>query len=237
MLAGASTPAGSMSAKFDRRLIPERPSLEFEGRLRSQGFPTIAGIDEAGRGALAGPVSAAAVVLDLHRADLIEIYEEVRDSKELTERQRERLAALIRVTAHSWGVGFASASEIDRIGIASATRRAAGRALRKLEQRPSALLIDGIKLPGITLYQATLIKGDSRSLSIAAASILAKTARDRLLRNLDRRFPAYDFTRNKGYGTAAHLEAIQNAGPSSIHRKTFEPVRSWYLKHLQPQLV
>jgi ribonuclease HII len=199
------------------------PDLRCEFSLWQSGLSLIAGLDEAGRGAWAGPVAAGAVILS-PASDLVERLKGVRDSKQMTARQRASSAERIRAVALAWGVGFASAAEIDQIGIVAATRLAMKRALDSLEIAPEHLLIDALRLPAVDLPQTALIKGDCRVLSIAAASVLAKTERDRWMENLDRQQPGYGFARHKGYGTAAHRAALEVLGPCSQHRHTFRPV-------------
>lgn len=205
-------------------MTPALPDLDLEISLWANGVLWIAGIDEAGRGALAGPVAAAAVILPRMRSIPPELRG-VRDSKKMTPAQREAAALQIREIAVTSGVGFASAAEIDRIGILPATRLAARRAINALEVVPDHLLLDFIHLPEVPLPQTAIPKGDSRSLSIAAASVLAKTARDARLRAMDARYPGYGFADHKGYGTAAHRAAIRELGPAPIHRLTFAPLR------------
>jgi ribonuclease HII len=209
-----------MVKKFDRALIPASPDLSFESALWSQGLQFIAGIDEAGRGALAGPVAAGVVILPA-RQDLPTQLSGVRDSKQMTPDQRAQWAQKLRLIALAWGVGFAKASEIDALGIVPATRLAAQRALQQLSIQPQHLLLDFLQLPQVSLPQTPLVKGDERSLSIAAASILAKTTRDALLCDFERQYPGYGFASHKGYGTAAHRLAIQRLGLSPIHRRSF----------------
>ncbi len=205
---------------FDRSLLPAEPNLAFELPLWKAGFSAVAGIDEAGRGALAGPVAAAAVVLPADR-NIAPQLRGVRDSKQMTPEQREAMREKIVQYAVCWGVGLASAQEIDQLGILTATRLAAGRALEALSAPPAHLLIDYLELPGITIPQTALVKGDCRSLSIAAASILAKTSRDQILRELECTYPGYGFARHKGYGTQAHREAIRQLGACPEHRLSF----------------
>lgn len=179
-------------------------------------------MDEAGRGALAGPVCVGAVILP-NNPHLTLTLSGVRDSKQLTPRRRSGLAPQIKKVVHSWGIGFASADEIDSLGIVPATRLAASRAVEMLYCFPDFLLTDfRLELPELDIPQAALVKGDQRSLSIAAASILAKTARDEFMRGLDSNYPAYNFPRHKGYGTLFHREKIAELGCSPIHRKTFK---------------
>jgi len=213
-----------MSRKIDPDLIPARPDLSFENSLWEQHITLLAGIDEAGRGCLAGPVAAAAVILPMDPG-IQDHLSGVRDSKQLSPKQRELEAEAIKKIALSWQVGFCSAQEIDRLGILPATRTAVRRALSGLDPRPEHLLIDYLTLPEISTPQTRLVKGDLRSLSIAAASILAKTSRDQLMIKIHDRFPYYDWQSNKGYGTAAHRKALREHGPCSEHRKSFAPLR------------
>jgi ribonuclease HII len=208
-----------MSA-FDRSLIPPEPDLSFEQVLWQTGLTSVAGIDEAGRGALAGPVAAAAVILPPEQKIRLWL-KGVRDSKQLTPRQRESVREMILKYAAAWGVGFASSVEIDQLGILPATRLAACRALEAMILLPSHILLDYILLPDVVTPQTALVKGDCRSLSIAAASILAKTSRDALMRELDLVYPGYGFARHKGYGTTAHRQAIRRLGASPVHRHSF----------------
>lgn len=195
--------------------------LVFEQRAWARGYSTVAGIDEAGRGPLAGPVVAAAAVLP-HDFSL----EGLDDSKKLSRAKREQLYPLIRQQALT-AVGVASVAEIDRLNILQATLLAMQRALRRLPREPDHLLIDGtIPLP-LALSQQTLKKGDSRSLSIAAASVVAKVVRDRIMHSFDRHYPGYGFAQHKGYGTRQHRRSIQVLGPSPQHRRTFAGVSEW----------
>jgi len=214
--------------KFDTSLLPERPDLSFERRLWAKGIRLIAGVDEAGRGALAGPVAAGAVVLPWNSLDLEENLMGVRDSKVMTPKDRQRWAEVIKAIALAWAVGLASAREIDNLGIVPATYLAASRALAKLRVSVEHILVDYITLPDVDVEQTPLVKGDARSLSIASAAILAKTTRDALLVELDGQYPGYQFARNKGYGTEAHRKAIKRLGPCAQHRRTFSPVRDFY---------
>lgn len=206
--------------KFDTSTLPQFPDLKIEERFWQAGFQHLAGIDEAGRGALAGPVAAAAVILP-QRANLARILAGVRDSKQMTQLQREGFEPLIKEISLSWGVGFASPAEIDEIGILPATRLAAKRATDSLSLIPDYLITDYLKLPDIDLPQQGFTKGDMRSLTISAASVLAKTARDAKMRELDEKYPIYGFAQNKGYGTCQHREAIQKEGKSAVHRQSF----------------
>ncbi|HET7144093.1 MAG TPA: ribonuclease HII, partial [Anaerolineales bacterium] len=198
------------------------PDLSHEEQLWLS-YKHIAGMDEAGRGALAGPVCVGAVILPDDSPLLSQTLSGVRDSKQLTPRKREQLTPLIKDTALSWGIGFASADEIDSLGIVSANRLAAGRALEMLSCFPQYLLTDfRLELPELDVSQTALVKGDQRSLSIASASILAKTARDDYMRELDLQFPEYGFSRHKGYGTLFHRTKTLVLGFSPVHRKTFK---------------
>ena len=215
------------------------PTLKFEQALWKDGFARIAGIDEAGRGAWAGPVAAAVVILppdpSLTRTVRPGAHgialNGVRDSKLMTPLARETWAPRIKDIALAWGVGFASAKEIDALGILPATKLAATRALEALSPIPDYLipnslfpdylLTDYLIFPEIDLPQTALVKGDQRSLSVAAASVLAKTARDARMRELDGQYPGYGFARHKGYGTRLHQEGIRQMGVCAIHRKSF----------------
>jgi ribonuclease HII len=201
------------------------PDLSEEHALCTAGYPHVAGIDEAGRGAWAGPVCAAAVVLPLDRPNLAELLDGVRDSKLLSPARREALLPVIEDVAVGVGVGWASPAEIDVLGIAPATRQAMLRALSGLNGQVSALLIDYVRLPESDLHQRALPKADTRCLSVAAASIVAKVARDRLMVKLDADLPGYGFARHKGYGTRQHREALARLGPSPVHRMSWRPLR------------
>lgn len=192
----------------------------FEELARRRGAQAVAGIDEAGRGPLAGPVVAAAVILP---ADFS--LPGLTDSKQLSEKKREAFYPLIHQQAVAVGIGAARTREIDRLNILQATLLAMQRAIGRLAVEPDHLLIDGITPLPVTTSQQTLKKGDSRSLSIAAASVVAKVVRDRIMRSLDRQHPAYGFARHKGYGTARHRQAIADFGPSGHHRLTFAGVK------------
>ncbi len=195
-------------------------TLHFEQQARSRGFQTVAGIDEAGRGPLAGPVVAGAVVLPDH-FDLPGLT----DSKKLTARKRDELFLLIRKQATAIGVGIMPAEEVDRRNILQATLVAMNLAVERLRQPADYLLVDGISRIPTAIPQMTLTKGDSRSLSIAAASVIAKVVRDRMMCAYDRRYPEYGFAGHKGYGSAAHRQAIADHGPCPLHRRTFGGVR------------
>lgn len=197
-----------------------RCTSAFERLARSAGFAAIAGVDEAGRGCLFGPVYAAAVILDPEKP-----IQGLNDSKQLDEETREDLAPKIRDRAIAFAVASASAAEIDRINILQASRLAMKRAVEMLPVAADYLLIDATTVD-LPLPQESLIKGDARCRSIAAASILAKTARDTKLKELDVTYPGYGFAKNKGYGAPDHLEALIRLGPTPEHRKTFAPIRN-----------
>jgi ribonuclease HII len=196
------------------------PTDEFERAARLCGYRRIAGIDEAGRGPLAGPVVAAAVILPL-RNRLVGVD----DSKQLSERERERYHLAIREQAVGIGIGSADVAEIDQLNILEATRLAMRRALEQLVPSPDYVLIDAVSLPGVRIPVRPIIKGDSLSISIAAASIVAKVTRDRMMARYHDTFPEYGFLSHKGYGTAEHLERLVHHGPCSIHRRSFAPVK------------
>jgi ribonuclease HII len=197
-------------------------SLFFEKELWPA-YKNIAGLDEAGRGALAGPVCVGAVILPPDEPLLTQALSGARDSKQMTPRERSKLALQIKSIAHSWGIGFSTAEEIDELGIVPATRLAASRAVEMLSIFPNYLLTDfRLELPELDVSQSAIVKGDQKSLSIASASILAKTARDEYMLQLDSEYPEYGFIRHKGYGTLMHRKKILGIGHSNIHRKTFE---------------
>ena len=192
---------------------------EFDAAYRTASVRGIAGIDEAGRGPLAGPVVAAAVVLPPGQR-----FRGLDDSKRVKEADRERLYAEIVAHAQGWAIGVADVEEIDAVNILQATRRAMARAVADLTPPPDLLLVDAVVVP-CGVPQHALVKGDQRSASIAAASIIAKVTRDRVMAEYERRYPGYGFGRHKGYPTAAHRRALQALGPTPIHRATFRGVR------------
>ena len=200
------------------------PSLDEERKLWRAGYVRVAGLDEAGRGALAGPVVAGAVVLpaNTRRAGL---WAKVQDSKLLSPPRREELALHIREQAAAWSLGEASAAEIDASGIAPATRLAMRRAVQALSPPPQHLLLDWVQLKSVNLPQFSFTKGDMSIVSIAAASILAKVHRDQLLCQLHQHYPAYGFHSHKGYAARTHLAAIEELGPCPAHRRSFSPMR------------
>lgn len=199
-------------------LAAERARTEslkkYEREYESAGF--VCGIDEVGRGPLAGPVVAGAVILP---RDCQILY--LNDSKQLSAKKREELYDIIMEQAVAVGLGYASPERIDEINILQATYEAMRQAISKLSVQPDVLLNDAVTIPGVTVKQVPIIKGDAKSVSIAAASIVAKVTRDRLMVDYDSVFPGYDFAGNKGYGSAAHIEALKKMGPTPIHRRSF----------------
>jgi len=194
--------------------------LVFEEQARDQGFRFIAGIDEVGRGCLAGPVVAAACILDLGKA----LPEGIDDSKKLTANTRDEIAAQLKLDCVAYAVGQVEADEIDRINILEATKKAMLAAITSLTPQPDFLLIDALQLKLSPLPQKAIIKGDSISASIAAASILAKTFRDELMTAYDLEYPQYGFAGHKGYGASSHFVAIRQHGPCVLHRRSFRGV-------------
>ncbi|QYO68405.1 ribonuclease HII [Leptolyngbya sp. 7M] len=189
----------------------------FEEQALLEGFCLIAGVDEVGRGCLAGPVVAAACILDRSKS----VPAGLTDSKKLSEKRRTEIAAELRESAISYAIGVVEAEEIDRINILEATKKAMSIAVNSLSPAPDHLIIDALHLREINIPQKAIIKGDSISYSIAAASVIAKVYRDELMCSLDREFPGYGFARHKGYGTSIHFDAIRRLGPTPLHRKTF----------------
>ncbi len=203
-------------------MFAENDTFSFERDLALQGFVLVAGVDEAGRGPLAGPVVAASVILPPDCA-----YEQFKDSKKLTPKARKKLYAELWEINAMIGVGVVSAAGVDRINILQASLLAMKRATHLLPLRPDYLLVDGKFPVPITIPQQALIKGETRSASIAAASIIAKVTRDELMQKLHLKFPVYNFHKHKGYPTVMHRRAIRNHGPCEIHRKTFKGVREY----------
>ncbi|HIA13466.1 MAG TPA: ribonuclease HII [Nitrospirales bacterium] len=195
------------------------PDGFFETEAYTRGFRCIAGIDEAGRGPLAGPVVAAAVILSRQKA-----FPGLKDSKCLSPAKREQLFVQISHSARDVSVGYADAAEIDAIGILPATHNAMRRAVCGLTFKPDCLLIDAVTLPDVHMVQRAIVKGDSLSRSIAAASVVAKVTRDRVMGELHDRYPQYNFRAHKGYGTAEHLRLLDRFGPCDAHRKCFRPI-------------
>ena len=202
--------------------------LQFERQAWESGYARVAGVDEVGRGPLAGPVVAAAVVFDrafleTHEHDVLS---GLTDSKRLSEKQREAFNAILTQSPLvQIGFGLADVGEIDEVNILRATHRAMARALAKLSPLPDHVLVDGLFVPGLPCSSTAIVAGDAKSLSIAAASVVAKVLRDSLMREMDRRYPEYGFAAHKGYGTKAHTQALLEHGPTPAHRRTFRPVR------------
>lgn len=213
------------------RALAHRPTLEYERAFWRDGFLRVAGVDEAGRGALAGPVVAAAIVLpvlddgDWTRHPFFQNISRANDSKQLNEKTREALFDPLCQAARAFAIGSATHDEIDALNILRASRLAMQRALAQLSPPPDALLLDALVLPETEIPQQGIIHGDALALSIAAASILAKVTRDRLMRELDAHYPQYGFAQHKGYGTRAHLAALEKFGPSPVHRLSYAPVK------------
>ncbi|GAB4453031.1 MAG: ribonuclease HII [Anaerolineae bacterium] len=200
------------------------PHLEKELALQTQGFRFVAGLDEAGRGAWAGPVVAAAVILPPPAPSVAATLAGLRDSKQLSARQREQLFNVVVRVAVAVGVGQAGPEEVDRLNVVGATRLAMRRALAGLTPPPDYLLLDHITLPQVKLPQQSFPKAENISLSVAAASVVAKVTRDRHMVALHTEFPQYGFDRHKGYGTAAHRAALAQHGPCGVHRHSYQPV-------------
>ena len=202
--------------------------LQFERQAWASGCKRVAGVDEAGRGPLAGPVVAAAVVFSQAFIEQEEhrLFDALTDSKQLTANQRDRFfELLVNSPEVEIGIGFGDVSEIDEINILCATHRSMNRSLHHLAALPEYALVDGLPVPNLPCPSQAIIKGDARSLSIAAASVIAKVTRDRWMTDLDHRHPEYGFVRHKGYGTTAHIQALLKYGATSEHRRSFRPVR------------
>ncbi len=193
---------------------------EYENSLYEKGITLIAGVDEVGRGPLIGPVVTAAVILPKGY-----FHKDIKDSKKLTEKKREELYNIITRDALAIGIGISSEKVIDEINILEATKKAMKEAIKNLEVTPEHVLIDAVKLD-IDIPTTSIIKGDALSESIAAASIIAKVTRDRMMDEMDKEYPMYDLKNNKGYGTKKHLEALEEYGPCKYHRFTFAPVKN-----------
>lgn len=201
------------------------PTYTVEASLLAQGYSLLAGLDEVGRGPLAGPVMAGVAILPPNpRGRWVSL---VRDSKQMTPAQRQYLLPYLEDAALALEVGASSPQEIDRLGIVAATRLAMHRALASLTLQPGFLLLDAFPLPGVTMPQRAIIRGDASCLSIAAASIVAKVTRDSLMRDQDAPYPGYGFAKHKGYGTPEHLRNLSRLGPCPIHRHTFAPIKTW----------
>ncbi|HTR61938.1 MAG TPA: ribonuclease HII [Candidatus Binataceae bacterium] len=199
--------------------MTRHPDLRYERKLWRTGIEAVAGVDEAGVGPMAGPVVAAAVVFAPET-----FIKGVHDSKQLVAEKREELHDAIRERAVAFAVGIAEVEEIDRLNIYWATMRAIERALTALTQTPGHVLVDGRKIPGLKIPQTHIVGGDRKSFCIAAASILAKVTRDRIMAAYDEQYPGYGFAQHKGYCTADHIQTLEHLGPSPIHRRSFSPV-------------
>ncbi len=201
----------------------QSPTYDEETALLEEGYAVIAGVDEAGRGSLAGPVVAGAVVFPLYSDQ--DWIAGIRDSKLLTPRRRKAALQSMCDASVTMAAGVASSREIDGTGIVEATRTAMARAIDALPVLPDFLLLDAILLPDVDIPQRSIIKGDAKCLSIAAASIVAKVTRDSMMQDLDGEYPGYGFAQHKGYGTRQHINALDNLGACPLHRRTFAPVR------------
>jgi ribonuclease HII len=215
-----------MARSTDKTAGPPWPDIRFELELWQTGKLIVAGVDEAGRGAWAGPVTAGAVILPSTQPDIQKVLYGVRDSKLMTARQRDYWSDLIREIAIACSSGWASCEEIDSQGILPATRLAMKRAIEGLGQPVDHLLIDAVKLSVVEVPQTSLVKGDMRVMSIAAASIIAKTERDHHMKLLEEKNPGYGFQFHKGYGTQKHRDALERMGISDQHRKSYAPVKA-----------
>ena len=201
------------------------PDLALEAEFYARGHRLVAGADEAGRGPLAGPVTAAAVILPPDLEPTADWLDAIDDSKRLTAKRRESAAQIIRANALAWAVEQVDSAEIDRISIGPAVIQAMFAAVAVLRPAPEALLLDWVHLTQCPLPYRRVVKGDAKSLSIAAASILAKTARDEVMIRAERQYPGYGFARHKGYATPQHLRCLAEMGPTPIHRRSFSPLR------------
>ena len=209
------------------------PTLNEEKRLWRKGFKRVACLDEAGRGCLAGPVVAAAVIIKdkkLNRAKLLRLnLDSINDSKKLTPRKREELYKILTKTPGiEWAIGRVSEKVIDKINILEATKLAMKRAIRKLKRKPNCLILDGNFKIDLPISQKSIIKGDEKVFSCAAASILAKVTRDRIMQKYHKKYPQYGFDKHKGYPTKMHRKKLKKYGPCKIHRKSFKPLKRFF---------
>ena len=202
------------------------PDFTAEAALQQGGFLVVAGVDEAGRGAWAGPLVAGAVILSTDPHASSADWAGVRDSKAMSHEQRDAIFDMILARALAVGVGSVAPDEIDLLGLTAANELAMARAVQALPAKPDALLVDAFTLPSVALPQQALIRGDARSRSIAAASIVAKVTRDRQMEALALAFPGYGFEQHRGYGVAIHQAALANLGPSPVHRLSYAPLRA-----------
>jgi ribonuclease HII len=205
----------------------QKPHLQKEIALFKQGYRFIAGLDEAGRGAWAGPVVAAAVILPVDRPELSNILHGLNDSKKLTSLLRSKFFVVVQNTALAVAVGVALPQLVDEVNVVQATRHAMAEALAKLNIVPTYLLLDHLQLPAVNLPQDAFPKADGISLTVSAASVIAKVTRDRLMVELSCQYPGYGFERHKGYGTPGHREALQKLGPCAVHRSSYRPIQAW----------
>ncbi|MGE6487971.1 ribonuclease HII [Paenisporosarcina sp. NPDC076898] len=201
--------------------LEHEDKIQFDNSYKQTMSDLVAGIDEAGRGPLAGPVVTAAVIFKDYPSELFGIN----DSKQLSRSKRQHFAEIIKKHAHCYSIHIQAVDQIDTLNIYEATRLSMMRSVDSLSIEPQVLLVDAMKLPTATT-QHSIIKGDAKSLAIAAASILAKTTRDELMDEFDKMYPEYHFAKNAGYGTALHIEALNKFGPTPIHRRSFEPIKS-----------
>lgn len=218
----ARSPARRAARSARGRPVASICGRGFEEGAQAEGYRLIAGVDEVGRGALCGPVVAGAVILgDAFDAEGLD------DSKKLSARRREELSERVRRDALAWAIGVASVEEIDRYNILQATFMAMHRAIEALRPAPDCLLVDALTIPRLATPQRGIVKGDAQSVSIAAASIVAKVARDAMMAEIDGKYPGYGLSRNMGYGSLDHREALRKLGPSRIHRRTFHGTERW----------
>ena len=209
-----------MAGMEQKLLFDTKWELPVENDLFARGYKLIAGADEVGRGALAGPLVTAAVILDPSHS-----IKGIKDSKKLSPKKREELADKIRKRAIAWSIDIISNEEVDNFNVLEATKISMRRSIKKLAHTPDLVLIDAIKLSGLDIEALSLVKGDQLSLNIGAASIIAKVFRDDLMCKFAKNYPAYGFDKNKGYGTREHLEALRNVGPCPVHRFSFKPIK------------
>ena len=204
-------------------------NLELEKKLWGKSFNYICGLDEVGRGCIAGPVYSGAVILNKNFEDPDDLFRKINDSKIITAKKRETLSAYIKKISHTSSIGSASSEEIDNIGIVKAVKLSMIRAIKNLKIKPDILLIDSITIEDTEIPQQNIIKGDQISKSISAASIVAKVSRDKyMIENISKEYPRYSFDKHKGYGTKEHMALIDKYGITKYHRKTFEPIKSNY---------
>lgn len=207
-------------------MSPQKPHLQKEIALLKQGYRFIAGLDEAGRGAWAGPVVAAVVILPVGQTELVDTLNGLNDSKKLSPKKRDKFFGIVQQTALAIAAGMGSPELVDDINVLQATRHAMREALNQLTIAPDYLLLDHLKLPTVDLPQDSFPKADSISLTVSAASVIAKVTRDRLMIELSQQYPGYGFERHKGYGTRIHREALEKLGPCPVHRMSYRPIQA-----------